>query len=144
MLSWNAGVVIAVRIVNAKRVISVCKGRRVIGLAGIVVNELTGRVNIVQDILIRKDDAEPHGRHKRGRWLRAKSQNTGYVRIHRRTKSLVNLAEARTVVVVPIETTIRVSGIAMVDWDIGINKIALWHVRCCCDGEGRCHVPGTA
>jgi hypothetical protein len=53
------------------------------------------------------------------------SDKEGHTNIHRRTKSLVDLAEARTVVVAPIETTICVSGIAMVDWDIGVNKVTL-------------------
>ena len=40
MLSWNARVVVAVSIVNSERVISICEGWQVVGLAGIVVNEL--------------------------------------------------------------------------------------------------------
>ena len=40
MLSGNARVVIAFRIVNAERVISICEGRRVVGLAHVVVDEL--------------------------------------------------------------------------------------------------------
>ena len=40
MLSWNARFVIAVSIVNTERIISICERWRVIGLAGIVVDEL--------------------------------------------------------------------------------------------------------
>jgi hypothetical protein len=53
------------------------------------------------------------------------SDNERHANIHRRTKSLVDLAEARTVIVAPIETTISVFGIAMVDWDIGVDKVTL-------------------
>ena len=40
MLSGNARVVITLRVVNAERVIGVCEGRRVVGLAHVVVDDL--------------------------------------------------------------------------------------------------------
>ena len=40
MLSGNARVVVTIRIVNAERVVSICKGRRVVGLARVVVDDL--------------------------------------------------------------------------------------------------------
>lgn len=43
MLSWDARIVIAVSIVNTERVISICEGWQVVGLAGVVVNELRAR-----------------------------------------------------------------------------------------------------
>jgi hypothetical protein len=43
MLSWNARFVIAVGIVNTERVIGICKGWCIIGLADEVVDELQAR-----------------------------------------------------------------------------------------------------
>jgi hypothetical protein len=40
MLSGNTRVVVGFRVVNAVRVVSVCEGRRVVGLAHVVVDDL--------------------------------------------------------------------------------------------------------
>jgi hypothetical protein len=53
------------------------------------------------------------------------SDKAGYASIHGRTKSFVDLAEARTVVVAPIETTVGMRRIAMVNWDICVYKVTL-------------------
>jgi hypothetical protein len=54
-------------------------------------------------------------------WL----DNAGCVKVRGRTKSLKDFAEARTVVIAPVQTTIRVFGIAVVNWDIGVDKVTL-------------------
>lgn len=43
MLSWNARLVIAVSVVDTERIISIWEGWRVVGLAGVVVDELQAR-----------------------------------------------------------------------------------------------------
>jgi hypothetical protein len=119
------GVVITISIVNAKRVISVCKGRRVVRLADVIVDNLTIRVNNVQGTLT---DGQCRTSWSSYAWIMAKnkeSDKASYASIHERTKSFVDFAEARAVVVAPIETTIGMCRIAMVDWDICIYKVTL-------------------
>jgi hypothetical protein len=48
-----------------------------------------------------------------------------YVKIQRRTKPLKDLPEARAVVVATVKTTVRVLGIAVVNWDVGVDKVTL-------------------
>lgn len=47
MLSGNARVVVTIRIVNAERVVSICEGRRVVGLARVVVDDLEAKFRVV-------------------------------------------------------------------------------------------------
>jgi hypothetical protein len=51
--------------------------------------------------------------------------NAGCVKVRGRTKSLKDFAEAGTIVVAPVQTTVRVFGIAVVNWDIGVDKVTL-------------------
>lgn len=43
----------------------------------------------------------------------------------RRTESLENFTETRTVVIASVQTTICMLGIAMVNWDVGVDKVTL-------------------
>jgi hypothetical protein len=47
------------------------------------------------------------------------------LKIFRRTKSLKDLPEAGTVIVASVQTTVRVLGIAVVNGDVGVDKVAL-------------------
>ena len=47
------------------------------------------------------------------------------MKIKRRTKSLVDFTEARTVVVTSVQATIRLLGIAVVNWGVGVDKVTL-------------------
>lgn len=61
-------------------------------------------------------------------WIMAESEESDiaiYVKIQRRTKPLKDLPEARAVVVATVKTTVRVLGIAVVNWDVGVDKVTL-------------------
>ena len=62
----------------------------------------------------------------------------------RRTESLENFAETGTVVIASVQTTICMLGIAMVNWDVGVDKVTLYDMSECCHGEKSSFlVPGT-
>src|SRR6266404_1904906 len=49
--------------------------------------------------------------------------------MHKRTQSFVDLAEARAVIIAPVQTTVRLCRITIVNWYVGVYEIALWQVR---------------
>jgi hypothetical protein len=55
MLSRNARIVVGFRVVNAERVVSVCEGRRVVGLAHVVVDDLQARAQHLELCHSRKE-----------------------------------------------------------------------------------------
>jgi hypothetical protein len=62
-----------------------------------------------------------------GGQLRAKNQVSliACTKIKRRTKSLKDFTKARTVVVASVQATIRLLGIAVVNWDVGVDEVTL-------------------